>query len=67
MTLNIKKKYNILFSCVCAIFGLWGAGSAALGVPYCAAFIGSHWNNFFNDPFSRWHFDSNDDQLSIKL
>lgn len=46
---------------------LWGAGAATIGVPYCAAFIGSHWNNFFNDPSSRWHFDSKDDQLSIKL
>ena len=46
---------------------LWGAGAAVLGVPYGAAFVGSHLNNFFNDPSSKWHFDSKDDQLSIKL
>ena len=46
---------------------LWGAGASALGVPYLAIWLGSNLNNFFNDPHSRWHFDSKDDQLSIKL
>ena len=46
---------------------LWGAGTAALDIPYPAVKIGSNLNNFFNDPYSRWHFDAKDDQLSIKL
>ena len=46
---------------------LWGAGISALGIPYFAAKVGSNLNNFLNDPYSKWHFDSKDDQLSIKL
>ena len=46
---------------------LWGAGTAALGIPYIAVYFGSNLNNFINDPTSKWHFDSKDDQLSIKL
>ena len=46
---------------------LWGAGASALGVPYWMAKLGSHVNNFLNDTYSRWHWDSSDDQRSIKL
>ena len=46
---------------------LWGAGMAALGIPYPIAKLGAHLNNFFFDTDSKWHLDSKDDQFSIKL
>ena len=44
---------------------LWGAAARELGVPLLVALLGSHFNNFFLSP-DLGHFDSRDDQLSIR-
>lgn len=46
---------------------LWGAGASALGFSEFTARAGAHLNNFLNDPYSKGHLDSADDQLSISL
>lgn len=46
---------------------LWGAAARAAGVPLCITIFGSHWNNFFLSPDNRWHLDSRDDILSIRV
>ena len=45
---------------------LWGASARELSVPLWMARLGSHINNFFLTPDSRFQLDSPDDQFSIK-
>jgi hypothetical protein len=44
---------------------LWGASAREMGVPLWVACLGSHFNNFFLSPDSRFHLDAADDILSI--
>lgn len=44
---------------------LWGASAREMGVPLWVACLGSHFNNFFLSPDSRFHLDAPDDILSI--
>lgn len=44
---------------------LWGASAREMDVPLWVACLGSHFNNFFLSPDSRFHLDAPDDILSI--
>ena len=45
---------------------LWGASAREMGVPLWVTCLGSHFNNFFLSPDSRFQLDSADDILSIR-
>ncbi len=45
---------------------MWGAAANALHVSKASALFGAHLNNFINDPSTKGHLDSPDDQFSIQ-
>lgn len=45
---------------------MWGASAKSMGVPGFLARWGSHFNNFFLSPDTKWTLDSKDDIFSIK-